>query len=67
MECNLGLINMPCWWWTRGKIVNSDGVELPNEKVIKLIEEGESYKYLDVLDADELMVNEMKDKFKKEY
>ena len=58
---------MPCWWWKRGKIVNSDGIELSNEKVIKLIEEGESYKYLGVLDADELMVNEMKDKVKKEY
>ena len=58
---------MPCWWWKRGKIVNSDGIELSNEKVIKLIEEGESYKYLGVLDADELMVNEMKDKVKKEH
>ena len=58
---------MPCWWWKRGEIVNSDGIELPSEKVIKLIEEGESYKYLGVLDADELMVNEMKDKMKKEY
>ena len=45
-----------------------DGTELPNEKVIKSLEEGESYKYfLGVLEADEVMVNEMKDKVKKEY
>ena len=50
----------------RGKIVNSDGIQLPNDKVIKSLE-GESYKYLGVLEADEVMVNEMKDKVKKEY
>ena len=49
------------------KIVKSDGIELPNDKVIKSLEEGESYKYLGVLEADEVMVNEMKDKVKKEY
>ena len=40
---------------------------MPNDKVVKSIEEGESYKYLGVLEADEVMVNEMKDKVKKEY
>ena len=51
----------------RGKIIKLDGIELPNDKVIKSLEEGESYKYLDVLEADKVMVNEMKDKVKKEY
>ena len=37
-----------------GKIVKSDGIQ-------------ESYKHLGVLEADEVMVNEMKDKVKKEY
>ena len=37
-----------------GKIVKSDGIQ-------------ESYKNLGVLEADEVMVNEMKDKVKKEY
>ena len=50
----------------KGKIVNSDGIQLPNDKVIKSLE-GETYKYLGVLEADEVMVNEMKDKVKKEY
>ena len=44
----------------------SDGIELPNVKVIKPLEGGESYKYLGVLEAREVMVNEMKDKVKKE-
>ena len=51
----------------RGKIIKLDGIELPNDKVIKSLEEGESYKYLGVLEADKVMVNEMKDKVKKEY
>ena len=49
------------------KIVKSDGIQLPNDKVIKSLEEGESYKYLGVLEADEVVVNEMKYKVKKEY
>ena len=51
----------------KGKIVKSDGIQLPNDKVIKSLQEGESYKYLGVPEADEVMVNEMKDKVKKEY
>ena len=51
----------------KGKIVKSDGIQLPNDKVIKSLEEGESYKYLGVLEADEVIVNEIKDKVKKTY
>ena len=51
----------------KGKIVKSDGIQLPNDKVIKSLEEGESYKDLGVLEADEVIVNEMKDKVKKTY
>ena len=47
------------------KIVKSDGIELPNEKLIKLLEERESRKYLGLLEANELMVNKIKDKVKK--
>ena len=35
-----------------GKIVKSIGIELPNGKVIKLLQEGKSYKYLGILEAD---------------
>ena len=45
----------------------SDCIQSPNDEVIKSLEEGESYKYLGVLEADEVMVNERKDKVKKEY
>ena len=44
-----------------------DGIQLPNDTIIKSLVEGESYKYLGVLEADEVMVNEMKNKVKKEY
>ena len=37
---------------------------MPNDKVIKSLE---TYKYLGVLEADEVMVNEINDKVKKEY
>ena len=49
------------------KILKSDGIRLPNDTVIKSLEEGEGYKDLGALEADEVMVNEMKDKVKKEY
>ena len=51
----------------KGKIVKSDYTELPNDKVIKSLEEGESYKYFGVLEANEVMVNKLKDKVKIEY
>ena len=51
----------------KGKMVKSDGIQLLNDKVIKSLEERESYKYLGVLEADEVMVSEMNDKVKKEY
>ena len=47
------------------KIKKPDGIELPNEKVINLLEERESYKYLGLLETDEVMVNKTKDKAKK--
>ena len=36
----------------KGKIVNSVGIEFPDGKVIKLLKESESYKYLGILEAD---------------
>ena len=51
----------------QGKTVKSDCIQLPNHQVIKSLEEGEIYIYLDVLEADEIMVNEIMDKVKKKY
>ena len=44
----------------KGKIVNSVGIELPDGKVIKSLQEGESYKYLGILKADKILEEKMK-------
>ena len=44
----------------KGKIVKSVGIELPDGKIIKLLQEGESYKYLGILEADKLLEEKMK-------
>ena len=51
----------------KGKIANSGGVELPNGKVIKSLQEDESYKYLGTLEADKLLEEKMKLNVLKEY
>ena len=51
----------------KGQINNSDGIQLYNDKVIMSLEDEVSYKYFGVLEADKVMVNDMKDKVKKEY
>ena len=44
----------------KGKIVKSVGIELPDGKVIKSLQQGESYKYLGILEADRFLGEEMK-------
>ena len=51
----------------KGKIVKSVGIELPHGKVIKSLQEGESYKYLGILEADEFLEEKMKLNVLKEY
>ena len=51
----------------KGKIVKSVGVELPDGKVIKSLQEGESYKYLGILEADKSLEKKMKLNVLKEY
>ena len=41
------------------KIVKSVGIELPEGKVIKSLQEGESYKYFGILEADEFLEDEV--------
>ena len=43
----------------RGKVVNSDGIQLPNGESIKSVDEG-GYKYLCMLGIDEIMNQTMK-------
>ena len=51
----------------KGKIVKSVGIKLPDGKVIKSLQEGESYKYLAILEADRILGEDMKLKVSKEY
>ena len=44
----------------KGKIAKSVGKELPDGKVIKSLREGESYKYLGILEADKFLEEKMK-------
>ena len=47
--------------------MKSVGIELPNGKVIKSLQEGESYKYLRILDADKFLEEKIKLIVLKEY
>ena len=51
----------------KGKIVKSVGIELPDGKVIKSLQEGESFKYLGILEADKFLEEKMKLHVSKEY
>ena len=51
----------------KGKIVKSVGIEFPDGKVIKSLQEGESYKYLGILEADKSLEEKMKLNVSKEY
>ena len=51
----------------RGNIIKSDGIVLPDDTVIKAMNEGDSYKYLGIMEADQILRKEMKEKVKKEY
>ena len=51
----------------KGKIVKSVGLELPNGKAIKSLQQGESYKYLGILEANKFSEEKMKLNVSKEY
>ena len=45
----------------RGKVVTREGIDLPDGKMIKCLEEGSGYKYLGILETDGIKHEEMKD------
>ena len=51
----------------KGKIVKSVGIELPDGKVIKSLQKGESYKCLGILEVDKFLEKKMKLNVSKEY
>ena len=52
---------------SRGRVVESEGIELPNGDTIKGLEENDCYKYLGILECDKIKNSEMNEKIKKEY
>ena len=48
-----------------GKRHMTKGMELPNQEKIRTV--GETYKYLEILEADTIKQEEIKEKIKKEY
>ena len=51
----------------KGKTLKSVVIELPDDKVIKSLQGGESYNYIGILEADRFLGEEMKQKVSKEY
>ena len=51
----------------RGKTVKSEEIEFPDREKIRSIEEKEGYRYLRVLEADEILCKGIKEKLRKEY
>ena len=51
----------------RGKMIYSEGTQLPSGKKIKSLEEDERYKYLGMLESDKVKSLEMKSILKAEY
>ena len=50
-----------------GKVVRSEGIKLPGEKVIKSLQDNKGYKYLGILQVDKVKEQEMKENITKEY
>ena len=51
----------------RAKLVHLDGTEIPSGERIKEIDTDQGYKYLGILEADDMKFSEMKSTIKKEY
>ena len=51
----------------KGKAVATEGIKLPDGRGIKNLEKGDRYKYLGVLELDEVQCKDMKMKLTKEY
>ena len=62
-----GIEKWPMLVMEKGKIVTSISIELPDGKVIKSLQGGESYKYLGILQADKFLEENMKLNVLKEY
>ena len=60
-----GIENCAMFVIKSGKRYITEGVELPNQVVIRTIGEKETYEYLGILEVDTFKQQEMKEKLKK--
>ena len=67
IEMEFGLEKCAMLVMEKGKIVKSVGIEFPDRKVIKSLQEGKSYKYLGILEVDKFLEEKMKLNVSKEY
>ena len=67
IETEFGMEKCAVMTIKKGKMANSDGIALPNKTTMKGLKEGDSYKYLGVIQADGMKQHEMKEKVKTEY
>ena len=67
IEMEFGLEKCAMLVMEKGKIVKSVGIEFPDRKVIKSLQEGKSYKYLGIFEADKFLEEKMKLNVSKEY
>ena len=51
----------------KGKVVSKGGMELTDGEIIAEIDSGKGYKYLGVIEADDILHTKMKDVIRKEY
>ena len=51
----------------RGKLCTCEGIVLPDKQVIRGLEEDDGYKYLGILEADDMKHSDMKEALSKEY
>ena len=51
----------------RGKMVKSEGIKLQEDKVIRSLKEDKEYKYLGILQSDQIKLQKMKEKIENEY
>ena len=67
IKMEFGIENCAVLVLKRGKVVKSEGIKLPDNKKMRLLEENEGYKYLGILQADQIKEKEMKEKVENEY
>ena len=64
IEMELGVVKCAVLTMEKGMTSSSEGIALPNKTTLKGMKEGDSCKYLGVIQADATKHHEMKENFK---